>query len=68
MRRGREQALAPLHRTVDIDDDGKAAPNCFGANVGAELRTAALGRHRIAVFQHGIDERKLDFHNSDRGR
>ena len=47
MCRGVEQALAQRHRAIDVDDHGNAAPDRFGAQVGAEFGAAAFGEDGV---------------------
>ncbi len=61
MRRGGQEPLAQRHRTIDIDNDGNAAPAGFDAELGAERRTAALGQDGVTIFEQFVSVGQLDF-------
>ena len=60
MRRRGQQALAQRHRAVDVDDHGNAAPARLGAEIGAELRAAALGQDGVAILQQLVGVGQAD--------
>src|ERR1700687_2230595 len=60
MRRGGEQSLPQRHRTIDIDDDGNSSPARLDAEIGAELRAAALGQDGVAVLQQLVGIGQVD--------